>query len=80
MFICISQNLFVEMYLYHDQLSIGKSLSWAPLTPLGPWYNPMLFELNNRTIFLQNQIPWLLMTPIFYGYLVYFLAKKEPKK
>ena len=68
------------MYLYHDQLSIGKSLSWAPLTPLGPWYNPMLFELNNRTIFLQNQIPWLLMTPIFYGYLVYFLAKKEPKK
>ena len=75
--ICISQNLLVEMYLYHDQVSVGKSLSWAPLTPLGPWYNPMLFELKDRTIFLQSQIPWLFMTPIFYKYLIYFANKNS---
>ena len=73
--IFISQNLLVEMYLYHDQLSVGKSLSWAPLTPLGSWINPMLFDINNRSIFLQSQIPWLLMTPVFYKYLIYFINK-----
>jgi hypothetical protein len=33
---CISQNIFVEMFLYYDQLAVGKDLSWAPLAPTGP--------------------------------------------
>jgi len=74
--IFILQNIFVEMFLYHDQLSVGKSLSWAPLTPLGPWINPILFSLHDRTIFLQSQVPWLLMTPIFYGLLIKYAKNK----
>ena len=41
---CISQNIFVEMFLYYDQLAVGKDLSWAPLAPSGPWMNPVLFQ------------------------------------
>jgi len=59
------QNVLVEMFLYHDQLAEGKPLSWAPLAPTGPWFNPTLFEFNDRTITLQGQLPWLLMTPLF---------------
>ena len=73
----IAQNLFVEMYLYHDQLSIGKPLSWAPLSPLGPQLNPILFTFSERNISLQSQIPWLIMTPLFYKYLIYYLNKNN---
>jgi len=66
----LAQNILVEMFLYHDQLAEGKPLSWAPLAPTGPWLNPTLFEFNGRTITLQGQIPWLLMTPLFCGALV----------
>ena len=58
---CILQNIFVEMFLYHDQLSVGKALSWAPLIPTGPYFNPLLFEFNGRTVMLQTQIPWLIL-------------------
>ena len=75
--IFITQNLFVEIFLYHDQLSVGKSLSWAPLSPLGTNFNPILFTLRGRTVFLQSQIPWIIMTPIFYGYLIYYLNKNK---
>ena len=74
--IFITQNLFVEMFLYHDQLAIGKSISWAPLSPLGPNLNPILFTLADRTVSVQSQIPWLIMTPIFYGYLIFYINKK----
>jgi hypothetical protein len=68
----LGQNILVETFLYHDQLAEGKPLSWAPLAPTGPWFNPTLFEFNGRTITLQGQLPWLLMTPIFCGALVSF--------
>ena len=74
--IFIAQNLFVEMYLYHDQLAIGKPVSWAPLSPLGPNLNPILFTLADRTVSLQSQIPWIVMTPIFYGYLIFYINRK----
>ena len=74
--IFIAQNLFVEMYLYHDQLAIGKPVSWAPLSPLGPNLNPILFILADRTVSLQSQIPWIVMTPIFYGYLIFYINRK----
>ena len=63
---CIAQNLFVELFLYHDQLSEGKRLSWAPLSPTGQFYNPQLFEFNQRSVMLQTQLPWLIMSPILY--------------
>ena len=67
---CIGQNILVEMFLYHDQLAEGKPLSWAPLSPLGPYLNPILFEFNDRTITLQSQMPWLIMPWIFYKILI----------
>ena len=67
---CVSQNIFVEIFLYHDQLADGKPLSWAPLSPFGPYFNPVLFEFNERTIMLQSQIPWMILPWFFYGTLI----------
>ncbi len=67
---CVSQNIFVEMFLYHDQLADGKPLSWAPLSPFGPYFNPVLFEFNERTIMLQSQIPWMILPWFFYRTLI----------
>ena len=67
---CVSQNILVEMFLYHDQLASGKPLSWAPISPLGPYFNPMLFEFNDRTIMLQSQMPWLILPWFFYKTLI----------
>lgn len=74
----LSQNILVEMFLYHDQLAEGKSLSWAPLAPTGPWFNPTLFEFNDRTITLQGQLPWLITTPLFCGALVLHFRRRRP--
>ena len=63
---CITQNIFVELCLYHDQLSEGKSLSWAPLAPTEQFFNPLLFEFNERSVMLQTQLPWLIISPILY--------------
>ena len=76
-FIFIGQNLFVEIFLYHDQLSYGKLLSWAPFSPFGPWMNPILFNLSDRTVSLQSQVPWVLMTPVFYGFLIYYFNNNK---
>lgn len=64
---CIGQNIFVEMFLYHDQLAAGKPLSWAPLVPTGPWWNPVLFVFGDRTITLQGQVAWLITPWILYA-------------
>jgi len=66
----VGQNLFVELYVYQEQLDEGFRLSWAPLIPTGPWYNPTILELGGRTVQLQTQLPWLLMTPIYYWLLI----------
>lgn len=62
----MAQNIFVETMIYHEQLSMGFKLSWAPMAPTGSYYNPVLFTLGDRTVSLQGQIPWLLMSPLFY--------------
>jgi hypothetical protein len=62
----VGQNLWVELFIYQEQLAEGLRLSWAPLIPTGPWFNPKLFELGGRTVQLQTQLPWLLMSPIYY--------------
>ena len=71
LFIFLLQNILVEVYLYHDQLAEGKPLSWAPLSPLGNMFNPILLTLSDRTVMFQNQVPWILTTPIFYILLLY---------
>ncbi len=63
---CIGQNLYVEMFLYHDQIANDKSLSWAPLSPFGQNFNPLLFQYHDRTVMLQTQIPWIILSPSIY--------------
>ena len=72
---CIAQNLFVELFLYHDQLSEGKLISWAPFAPTGQFFNPMLIEFNQRSVMLQTQLPWLIMPPILYKAVI-IMARK----
>ena len=72
---CIAQNILVEIFLYHDQLSIGKDLSWAPLSPLGPYINPLLLEFNNRSLMLQTQIPWIILPALIYKTVIYLNKK-----
>lgn len=73
----IGQNIIVEMFLYHDQLAVGKPLSWAPFAPTGPWFNPVLFEFRDRSISLQGQLPWVIMTPLFYASLIGYLRREK---
>ena len=61
----VLQNIWVEMFIC-PQVAMGYKVSWAPLTPAGPWWNPTLFSVNGLTLHLQTQMPWVLMTPIFY--------------
>ena len=67
---CIGQNILVEMFLYHDQISEGKALSWAPLSPLGSYFNPLLFEFNDRSLMLQTQVPWLILPALIYATII----------
>ena len=67
---CIGQNILVEMFLYHDQISEGKALSWAPLSPLGPYFNPLLVEFNDRSLMLQTQVPWLILPALIYATII----------
>lgn len=60
------QNLIVELYIYQSQLAAGFSLSWAPMAPTGPWWNPALFHIGGKSVHLHTQFPWLIMTPLFY--------------
>ena len=64
---CICQNIFVELFLYHDQLADGKLLSWTPLAPLGSYLNPELFSFNGRSVMLQTQIPWIILPAVIYA-------------
>ena len=73
---CITQNLLVELFLYYDQLSEGKLLSWAPLAPTGQFFNPLLFEFNGRSVMLQTQLPWLIMAPVLYKTVI-IIARKS---
>ena len=67
----LSQNILVEMIVYSTQVAKDKDLSWAPLSPLGPWVNPTIFRIGSATCTLQAQAPWLIMTPVFYFLLLW---------
>ena len=77
---CVAQNLFVELFLYNDQLSEGKLLSWAPLAPTGQYFNPMLFEFNGRSVMFQTQLPWLILPPILYMAALKLASKSAASK
>ena len=73
----ITQNILVEMFLYHDQLSVGREISWAPFSPWSPYYNPILFSFNDRTIMFQTQLPWLFIAPVIYRLFIYSINKND---
>ena len=68
----VSQNIYVEAYFYPMQLGSNGDLSWAPLQPLGSWYNPVLFKISGNPITFQSQSSWVIMTPIVYCLSIYF--------
>tara|TARA_X000001036_G_scaffold161280_1_gene152938 strand:+ start:910 stop:1440 length:531 start_codon:yes stop_codon:yes gene_type:complete len=74
---CIGQNLLVELFLYYDQLSKGKNLSWAPLIPTGNIYNPLIFELNGRSVMFQTQLPWIILPPFLYMTVIKLANKRN---
>ena len=74
---CIGQNLLVELFLYYDQLSEGKNLSWAPLIPTGNIYNPLIFEFNGRSVMFQTQLPWIILPPLLYLAAIKLANKKN---
>jgi len=63
----VGQNLIVELMISSQISGDDSIISWAPLSPIGPGYNPSIKLFGNAKLTLQNQIPWTLMTPIFYG-------------
>ncbi|MDB9985539.1 hypothetical protein OAD84_01105 [Pelagibacterales bacterium] len=65
----IGQNIWVEMILYHNQIGNDARISWGPLMPLGPWYNPTLFSFGEREATLQSQLVWFIST-----FMIYFIA------
>ena len=74
---CIGQNLLVELFLYYDQLSEGKNLSWAPLIPTGNIYNPLIFEFNGRPVMFQTQLPWIILPPLLYMTVIRLANKRN---
>ena len=75
----IAQNIYVEAFFYHLQLGSNGDLSWAPLQPLGSWYNPTLFKIYGNPITFQSQSSWVIMTPIVYLLLIYFTRKNTER-
>ena len=73
----IGQNLFVELFLYYDQLSEGKNLSWAPLIPTGNVYNPLIFKFNGRSVMFQTQLPWIILPPFLYMAVIKLANKRN---
>lgn len=67
----IGQNIGVEAFIYHEQLSGDARLSWAPFHPLGADLNPTLFMIGDRAVTLQAQTPWVIMTPVMYGVMIF---------
>ena len=59
-------GLLASWLAYGKKEQMLQRWHWAPLAPNGPYYNPVLFSLGDRSVSLQGQIPSLLMTPLFY--------------
>jgi len=82
----VGQNLIVELMIAGQISGEETIVSWAPLSPIGPAWNPSV-TVGNAKLTLQNQIPWALMTPLFYGCCIWIYKRhrqegggKEEKK
>ena len=75
----MTQNILVETIIYHNQVGGGALLSWAPLMPLGPWWNPTVISFGEREVTFQSQSAWLIATPIVYKIAIYFHTKTDGK-
>ena len=73
----MGQNFIVETIIYHNQVGGDALLSWAPLMPLGSFFNPTLMSFGEREITLQSQSAWLIGTPLFYFISIYFYKKSS---
>ena len=71
----MGQNFIVETIIYHNQVGGDALLSWAPLMPLGSFFNPTLMSFGEREITLQSQSAWLIGAPLFYFISIYFYKK-----
>ena len=66
------QNILVEIIIYHHQVGGNTLLSWAPMMPLGSWFNPKLQVIGDRTVALQTQSAWIIGSFVFYYLSIYF--------
>ena len=71
----LSQNIWVEVIFYFNQVGGDARLSWAPLMPFGSWFNPTLMSLGDRHISFQGQSAWIIATPIYYYLMIFFYRK-----
>tara|TARA_B110000037_G_scaffold7455_1_gene8008 strand:+ start:2043 stop:2681 length:639 start_codon:yes stop_codon:yes gene_type:complete len=71
----IVQNIYIEAFFYDLQIGSNGDLSWAPLQPLGSWFNPVLFKIAGNPITLQAQTSWIIMTPVVYFIAIFFKPK-----
>ena len=75
----MGQNFLVEAVIYHNQVGGDAEISWAPLMPFGPYFNPTLLNFGERDITLQSQSAWIIGTIVFYSISVYFYKKTNGK-
>ena len=71
----LAQNIWVEVIFYFNQVGGDVRLSWAPLMPLGPWFNPTLISFGERHISFQGQSAWVIVTPIYYYLMIFFYKR-----
>ena len=75
----MGQNFLVEAVIYHNQVGGDAAISWAPLMPFGPYFNPTLINFGERNITLQSQSAWIIGTIVFYLISIYFYKKTNGK-
>ena len=75
----MGQNFLVEAVIYHNQVGGDAVISWSPLMPFGPYFNPTLINFGERDITLQSQSAWIIGTIVFYSISVYFYKKTNGK-
>ena len=71
------QNILVEIVIYHHQVGGNALLSWAPMMPLGSWFNPKLQVIGDRNVALQTQSAWIIGSFVFYYLSIYFYKTKK---
>ena len=71
------QNILVEIVIYHHQVGGNALLSWAPMMPLGSWFNPKLQVIGDRTVALQTQSAWIIGSFVFYFLAIYFYKTQK---